>query len=260
MNDWIALSPDECKDGVGNLLVRHRAGVVGVLKEWDAATDRCVVALGDRQTMSAHRLYWTSLDPPARHWNEGELLRLAVETIVEVNRKVDTIMSQVDQLAADSAALANAFGQLTTDLTTGLTDLHAQIVGLQSSPGDVQAIQQIDHQVVGLIAQVQAADGVVKAADPGPQPAPVEPAPETPGPLPDETATPTTPETPESPAAPSVEAPDPASVEGNVNPADSSFTGDSSTPGVLPASDTSVQPIESTPGAGTPDAPADPQV
>lgn len=163
---------------------------------------------------------------------DRELLFLAVEMIINIDRKVDNIMSNMDQLNSDVQALVGAFGTLSDDLTTGLTNLHAQIAGLEGSAGDAQALQTIDHNITGLIERAQQADALVKAADPGTQPAadgtaaPVEDAPVD-APLPDETAVPVAPETPETPVtAPSDEPFDAGSQAetpaGPVDPADPS--------------------------------------
>lgn len=194
-----------------------------------------------------------------RYWNDGELLRLAVETISEVDRKVGILMSDVEQLGADTGALVTAFGQLTSDLAAGLTDLHAQAAGAQ--PGDMQALQQIDNSIVGLLQRVQSADAMVKAADPGPQPeAPVSADPASPdapvAPLPDETATPVPSETPESPVAP-VDDPSSVPVAGDAPVAPDAPVSDPN--GDVPV-DASADPNAVAPGpvAETPDAPVDP--
>jgi hypothetical protein len=105
---------------------------------------------------------------------------------LETNRK-NTIMPNTDQLC-------DAFATLSVDLATGLTNLHAQIAGLEGGAADAQALQAIGHSITNLIERAQQAGALVKAADPGPQPAP----------LPDETAVPAPLETPETPAAPPV--------------------------------------------------------
>lgn len=139
---------------------------------------------------------------------------LIVGILANIERKVDILMSDAEQLSTDESALEAAFAQLTADLTAALTDLHVQVVALQGNSSDADTLTAIDRRLEALIVQVQAADASVKSADPGApadvappaDPAPVEttvPDPlTTTTPPPAETTVPDRSETPETPAPP----------------------------------------------------------
>lgn len=180
--------------------------------------------------------------PP--HWSDRAVAEVALKFIINLDGKVDKIMSNTDQLSADVQTLVDAFGTLSADLATGLTNLHAQIAGLEGGAGDAQALQAIGHNITNLIERAQQADALVKAADPGPQPDPEVPVA---APLPDDSGVPAPLETPESPATPPV--PDEWS-DGNVAAGPSAGT---NVPPITTSTD-----VEAGPGAETPDASADP--
>lgn len=90
--------------------------------------------------------------------------RIIAELLLLLIKRMDTVMAQIDDLAA---ALATA----TTDTQTLIADVAAEVAALKAALGT--AGQPVD--LTAAIASANALDAMVKAADPGPQPAPATP-------------------------------------------------------------------------------------